>query len=273
MLNKDRIEISLTTERIGRRLIYLPVTGSTNTIAKELAAEGAPDGTVVVAGEQSAGRGRLGRRWLAPPGTCVLCSILFRPDISLARAPHLTMLCSMAAADAVGQTSTLWPDLKWPNDLIVAHGSSGWGKLAGLLTETGVTGNRLDFVVVGIGINVNVPLELLPTLAADATSILTEIGRPVDVVALLAVLLSEVEQRYRGLQAGGSPYQEWASRLATIGQQVAASTAAGPITGIAEYVDEGGTLFLRTAGGVLHRLSAGDVTLMNPQASRERRTR
>jgi BirA family biotin operon repressor/biotin-[acetyl-CoA-carboxylase] ligase len=183
------------------------------------------------------------------------------------------MLCSLAAADAVGQTSTLWPALKWPNDLVVSHGASGWLKLAGLLTETGITGDRLEFVVVGIGINVNVSLETLPTLAADATSILAEVGRPIDVVALLAMLLSEVEQRYCRLQAGDTPYHEWGSRLATIGQQVEASTATGLITGTAEYVDESGTLFLRTAGGVLHRLQAGDVTLVNRQASPDRKHR
>jgi BirA family biotin operon repressor/biotin-[acetyl-CoA-carboxylase] ligase len=264
MLTQERIETTLATEFLGRQLVYLPITGSTNTVAKELAAEGAPDGTVVVAGEQSAGRGRLGRRWLAPSGTCILCSILFRPEIPLGRAAHLTMLCSLAAADAIGQSATLWPTLKWPNDLIISDDGPGWRKLAGLLADTGITGDRMEFVVVGIGINVNVPPDALPALAPDATSILAEVGRPVDLVALLAVLLSEVEQRYRRLRAGETPYREWASRLATIGREVEATTAAGMVRGVAEFVDESGTLFLRTSSGVLHQLQVGDVTLANP---------
>ena len=267
MLSQERIEAALTSEFIGRQLVYLPVTSSTNTVAKELAREGAPDGTVVVADEQSAGRGRLDRRWLAPPATSILCSILFRPELPLDRALYLMMVCSLAAADAVGQVSALRPALKWPNDLIVEDEQARWRKLAGLLTETGVRGDRLEYVIVGIGINVNIGAGDLPALAPDATSILAETGQPVDRVALLAVLLAEIDQRYQALRAGESPYGEWAGRLATLGRQVRAVTPTGVITGMAEYVDHGGVLFLRTGGGVLHRLQAGDVTLIHAEAT------
>jgi len=263
------IEKALTTKVFGRNLVVLPRTGSTNDIAKDLATRGAPEGTVVVADEQTAGRGRMNRRWLAPPSTCLLCSILFRPTFSLSQANRLTMLCSLAAADAVEQVGGLPVALKWPNDLIIKSQipnpkSQDWRKLAGVLTETGVIGEQLEFAVVGIGINVNVEPKVLPTLAPDATSILAEIGQKVDRMVFLATLLAGVEARYKQLQAGESPHAEWAARLATLGQPVVVITFEGTLTGVAESVDEAGALLLRTPDGRLHRLLAGDVTLSHP---------
>jgi len=268
-LSEGRIGAALTTRAFGRNLVSLSRVGSTNDVAKDLAVQGAPEGTVVLADEQTAGRGRMGRRWLAPPGTCLLCSILFRPDLPPTQAQRLTMLCSLAAADAVGQVAGLRVALKWPNDLIVQSPTSNlqsqdWRKLAGILTETGVVGERLEFVVVGIGINVNVAPQDLPGLAPDATSILAETGREVERAMLLAALLAGVEARYARLQAGESPHAEWVARLATLGRSVEAMTSTGMVTGVAESVDQDGALLLRTPGGGLHRLVAGDVTLARP---------
>jgi len=289
-------------------LVALPGTTSTNDVAKDLAAQGAPEGTVVVADEQTAGRGRLGRRWLAPPGTCLLCSILFRPALAPIQAQRLTMLCALAAADAVQESTGLQVWLKWPNDLVVksqiANGKSAnqqigkspssilhppfsilhspssilhppsWNKLGGILTETGIIGERLEFVVVGIGVNVNVEPDMLPSLAPDATSVLAEVGRSVDRVALLAALLAGVERRYAALQAGENPHPEWAARLMTLGHMVEVITSVGaglapaqietglaPARGVAESVDEDGALLLRMPDGGLQRFLAGDVTL------------
>ncbi len=250
-------------------LVHLPRVGSTNDAAKELAAQGAPEGTVVLADEQTAGRGRLGRRWMAPPGTCLLCSILFRPRLPLPQVPRLTMLCSLAAADAIEQVAGLRVALKWPNDLVVQcpmsnsqpPASKSYRKLAGVLTETGLMGEQVEFAVVGIGINVNVPAEGLPALAADATSILAETGRHTDQEELLAALLAGVGTRNERLRAGENPWAEWAARLATLGQSVTVTTSTGAWSGIAEAVDEDGALLLRTPDGALHRLLAGDVTL------------
>jgi BirA family biotin operon repressor/biotin-[acetyl-CoA-carboxylase] ligase len=253
------VQSLLTTRIFGRELVTLPHTGSTNDVAKGLAAQGAPEGTVVTADEQTAGRGRLGRRWVAPPSTCLLCSILFRPTLLLSQANRLTMLCSLAAADAIEEIAWLQVSLKLPNDLVVQ--SPTWKKLSGVLTETGLTGAQLDFVVVGIGINVNVPPEALPNLSPDATSILAETGQSVDRVALLVALLAGTERRYEALQAGESPHREWAGRLATLGRPVKVTTSDRVLTGVAESVDEDGALLLRAPDGALHRLLAGDVTL------------
>lgn len=249
-----------------RQVIRLVRVGSTNDVAKDLAAQGASEGIVVVADEQTAGRGRLNRRWMAPPGTCLLCSILFRPDLLPSQANRLTMLCSMAAADAVEQLAGLPVGVKWPNDLIVESQisdlkSRNWRKLAGILTETGLAGDDLVFVVVGIGINVNVPPEILPGLAPRATSILAEIGRQIDRSELLVALLDRVEARYKGLNRGENPRQEWSSRLATLGQRVQVTTPEGVLKGVAEAVDGDGALLLRMDDGAIRQLLIGDVTL------------
>jgi len=257
-LTHQRIEAVLTSQVFGRNLVVLPRTGSTNDVAKELAVQGAPEGTVVVADEQTAGRGRLDRSWLAPAGACLLCSLLFRPALAAAQAGRLTMVCALAAADAISAVSGLAAALKWPNDLVVAAGRR---KLAGVLTESSLVGDRLAFVVVGIGINVNVPAATLPALDARAASILEQTGRPVDRAVLLAALLAGVEQRYARLRAGDSPHAEWAARLTTLGQAVQVYTASGVLHGVAEAVDEDGALLLRAADGACHRLLAGDVTL------------
>lgn len=245
------------------RVLSLLRTGSTNDVLKELAAAGAPEGTVVSANEQTAGRGRFDRRWLAPPGTCLLLSILFRPTLPASQTSYLTMLTSLAAADAIETLASLKVALKWPNDLIVPT-TTGWRKLAGVLTETSFTGQEVAWVVVGIGINVNVPPAALAELAPDATSILAETGRETDRSALLQQLLAGVESRYARLRAGETPCAEWASRLATLGQRVQVDAGREQYSGLAEAVDEDGALLLRTSDGKIHRLLAGDVTLLRP---------
>lgn len=250
----------LTTQILGRHALFFPRTGSTNDVARDLAAQGAPEGTVVVADEQTAGRGRLERRWIAPPGTCLLCSILFRPALALHQAHRLTMLCSLAAADAVAAVSGCAPGIKWPNDLVVLS-DGRVKKLAGLLTETGLVGERLDFVVVGVGLNVNVSPGDLAGLAPDATSLLAEVGAPVDRWRLLAAMLAGIETRYAAVRAGQNPRDEWALRLVTIGQRVRATAAGAALVGLAEGVDEEGALLLRSDDGTVQRLLAGDVTL------------
>ncbi len=265
-LDQARCERALTTRWLGRRLVVLPSTGSTNDVLRDLALVGAREGTVVVADVQQTGRGRLGRRWVAPAGTCLLCSLLFRPAaLPPADGAQVTMLAALAAADAVQRLAGLRIALKWPNDLLVpqatADAARPWRKLAGLLTETTLTGNRLDTVVVGIGMNVNVRAEDLPALAPDATSILAETGRRLDRAELLAALLLQIERRYEAPRGGQSPFAEWAERLAGMGQPVQALTEGGPLSGVAEGVDPDGALRLRTPDGGLHRLLATDVTL------------
>jgi BirA family biotin operon repressor/biotin-[acetyl-CoA-carboxylase] ligase len=192
--------------------------------------------------------------------------VLFRPDLPVGRVHSLTNLGALAAADAIQTVAGLTVGLKWPNDLVApaadrADRTVGWRKLAGLLTETSLTGKRVQYAIVGIGINVNVPPSTLSTLAPDATSLLAEGAQPVDIPTLLGSLLQEVEQRYRALQKGNGPFSEWVERLVTLGQVVEAATPGGLIVGEAEAVDAGGALLVRAPDGALHRLTSADATL------------
>jgi BirA family biotin operon repressor/biotin-[acetyl-CoA-carboxylase] ligase len=247
--------------------VFLDTTESTNAVAMDLGRKGAPEGTVVVADYQTAGRGRLGRRWLAPPGTCLLCSVVFRPDLALQHLHGLTMLSALAAADSILAIAGLATAVKWPNDLVVASSRGGreasavWRKLAGLLTEGDVAGESSSVVVVGIGINVNVRRDGLPSLADNATSVQAEVERPTDRAALFGALMAEIEMRYDLLRAGESPRSEWASRMVTLGRTVQATTPSSSLVGVAEGVDEEGALLLRTREGAQHRVTAADVTL------------
>jgi BirA family biotin operon repressor/biotin-[acetyl-CoA-carboxylase] ligase len=185
------------------------------------------------------------------------------------------MICSLAAADAVSAFAGLKPALKWPNDLVLEG-----RKLAGVLTELAFgaepqvprqarpLNSGLTWAVVGIGLNVNIDFSSAdvgrgwPELAKTATSLSMRLGRPVSRLALLHKYLVNVEARYDALQAGVSPHQEWATRLATLGQHVTASTPDGSYQGVAEGVDETGALLLRQPDGQIVRILTGDVTRM-----------
>ncbi len=169
--------------RFGREYLYVPTTPST----QRLLAPDAPEGTVAVAGEQTEGRGRLGRRWEAPAGTSVLCSVQLRPKVDASRFPELTILGAEACADAIRSVTGLEPTLKDPNDVLI-----GGRKVAGVLGES-----EAHRVVLGIGINANVPADELPDeVRIPATSLLIEAGAPVDRIALLVELLATLERRY-----------------------------------------------------------------------------
>ena len=165
-LSAESIKRGLKTELIGQSIVYYSSIGSTNEVLKELAVQGAPEGTLVIADEQTAGKGRLGRKWLAPPGTSLLLSLLFRPDLAPNQAQRVTMICSLPIADALQGLTGLPMGLNWPNDIFVRGRKSG-----GILTESGTTGGRLDYVVVGMGLNVNLDISVLPELKGVATSL------------------------------------------------------------------------------------------------------
>jgi len=175
--------------RFGRPYKHVGSTPSTQLL---LPAE-APEGALVAAEEQTAGRGRLGRRWLAPAGTSLLCSLQLRPSVSPERLPELTGVAARATAEAVAALTGLEPSLKFPNDLLV-----GDRKVAGILAEA-----REERVVLGIGINVNVPASALPQdVDRPATSLLVETGRELDRAELLAELLDHLEGRYDAWLSG-----------------------------------------------------------------------
>jgi BirA family biotin operon repressor/biotin-[acetyl-CoA-carboxylase] ligase len=259
VLGTEAIRTGLRTRVMGQTVYFWPDVGSTNDELKRLAEAGAPEGSLAIADHQRAGRGRLQRRWEASAGSNLLLSLLFRPTFLVPeRVLLLTMLCALAAADAVTRVTGLQPELKWPNDLML-NGK----KLAGILTELACDpdGTHLSWVVVGLGLNVNQDFDAWPELAETATSLKLALGRPVPRLPLLQAFLTEVEMRYEALRAGYSPQPEWAARLATLGRVVTVTGYEGTVQGIAEGVDETGALLLRLPDGSQRRVLTGDVSL------------
>lgn len=246
--------------RLGAPLLFFSTVGSTNDVAAALA-EAGREGAVVIADQQTAGRGRHGRRWFSPPGSGLYISVVLTPARAGPSATEratalLTLAAGVALVDAVEATTGLAPDLKWPNDLLV-----GRRKLAGILAESAVSESGPLHVALGYGINVSTsayPSEL----AARATSLESELGRPIERGALCAATLAALEARYADLVAGrfDAILDAWRRRAPSHqGARVAWSTPRGPQTGLTAGVDEGGALLVRV-GDRVDRIVAGEIS-------------
>lgn len=247
----------LGTRLIGQTVVYRAELDSTNDEAKRLARAGTPEGTLIISDYQTQGRGRLDRDWVAPCGTSLLMSIVFRPELAPHQVQRLTMSCGLAVADAIEQGTGLRADLKWPNDVVIAG-----AKLGGILTEIELKGSQVEFAIVGMGLNVNLDPELLPEgLSMPATSLRHEMRAEVARLPLLHAILRRIEDRYSALRAGVSPRDEWAGRLTALGKLVAVREGDSVVEGVAEGVDADGALLVRLADGSLQVVLAGDVSL------------
>jgi len=255
--------LTIQTKIFGQQIIYPPQIGSTNVELKRLAQEGAAEGLLYLTDEQTAGKGRLNRSWQAPPGSSLLMSLLFRPArwVKPHEVQRLTMLCALALAEAVEHCTGITARLKWPNDLLSTEGK----KLAGVLTEFELNGEELSWVVVGMGLNVNVDFSQVEShdpLSQTATSLSTLVGHAVEREPILRNFLERVEQRYMALQHGHVPQTEWAARLAGMGQPVTITHLDGSHqTGVVAGVNENGALLLQQNDGSTVTVWAGDVTL------------
>jgi BirA family transcriptional regulator, biotin operon repressor / biotin---[acetyl-CoA-carboxylase] ligase len=237
----------------GWTVHHLPETGSTNDLAKEAGKRGAPGKSVFVADHQTSGRGRMDRKWLEAPGSSLLFSVLFRG--SLSESTLLTMLCSVAAAEAIEETAGTPVEIKWPNDLMLKG-----RKLAGLLTEVNWYPDN-HFAVVGVGINVNFDPPTLPGVPDTATSLLKETGREHSRAPLLLAVLSHID-RYLAMEDPDLREEvrsRWVSRLWRRRQRVVGADGVQVAEGVFEDVDAEGILLLRLVDGTLHRVQAGDM--------------
>lgn len=241
---------------IGQRIERYDVVASTNDLARAAAERGAPEGLVVVAEEQTAGRGRMGRKWIVPRGTSLQMSILLRPPLSPRVGARAVRMAALAVVYTLEQHLGLAPELKWSNDVLV-NGK----KCAGILLETSVSGDRLDYIILGIGMNVNYTMRVYPELAAHATTLQDVVGYEVDRAALESALLAELNRLCARLLQGDDFTDEYRARLKMLGQTIRVATATAILEGIARDVSDDGALILER-DNVLVKLYAGDATIL-----------
>ena len=244
---------------LGSTILYFPTIGSTNDVALALAAQGDRDGAIVIADEQTAGRGRRGRAWFSPPGSGVYVSVVLAPGRARsdpARATTLlTVTVGVALAEAIEAATALRVDIKWPNDLVVAR-----RKLAGILAEGAGSASSTATLVIGFGINVSAA-AYPPELGDRATSLETELGRPIDRAALCAETLVSLSRRYADLLDGrfDAILDAWRDRApSSRGARVMWQGASGTQTGITAGVDDRGALLVRIDNRI-ERIVAGEV--------------
>lgn len=248
----EELQWGLKSSLIGRRILSYDVVRSTNDVAFDLAGKGLEEGTVVVSDGQTHGKGRLGRRWASPKGKGIYLSIILRPSLPPQGIAKLTLLASLSVARAVRSLTSLEPRIRWPNDILV-NGK----KLSGVLTEMSAEQDRLKFVIVGIGINVNSSHELLPP---EATSIRLETGEKCPRVPLTQKIFEEFDRIYRDFKGGETaPWMEECRKSSSILGSYVRVEAPTPKEGYALDLDEEGALVLRLDNGFTERLFAGDV--------------
>ncbi len=252
----------LNTHDFGQVLHCFESIASTSDHAKELAEDGAGHGEVVVAEGQTGGRGRRGRSWVTAPGRNVAFSVVLRPSgLPTVRAPELTLVASLAVCDALRRAG-VDAGIKWPNDILVKG-----RKIAGILTELAAEPDQIQWVVVGVGVNVNAQAEDFPAELRDlATSVLLERGQPAPRALFLAACLTLLEEWYdRHAEEGFEPIRAaWKERSVTLGREVMVQLDGRELVGRAEDLDHSGALLVRTAVGI-ERITSGDVALLRPR--------
>ena len=254
--NETTIADQIHTKWAGKTVHFARETDSTNLWIKRLAKEGAPEGTLALAEFQSAGRGRLGRSWEVPEGTSVMMSILLRPKFEPQYAPTLTLVMGMAVAKAVKKLG-FDVSIKWPNDVVVSH-----KKICGILTEMGVRDGKIDYAVIGVGINVNIR-EFPEEMADKATSLYLESGRKFDRSQIPGLVMEAFEEYYEKFAATcdlSGLKEEYESILANYNQPVRV-LAKEPYEGVARGITDGGELLVEKTDGTIVAVSAGEVSV------------
>jgi BirA family biotin operon repressor/biotin-[acetyl-CoA-carboxylase] ligase len=244
---------------IGRDIRVFQETGSTNDVIEKLARDGAKEGVVVFAETQTKGRGRLGRKWISPAGKGLWFSVLLRPDLRPQAATQMTVATATALARDIPNQTTLTPEIKWPNDILI-----GGKKIAGILTELSAELDHIKYIIIGIGVDVNLSAtDLPPEVRKLATSLKIESGQTVPRADLAAAILQELDKDYARICAGGfeALADEWEEQCCTLGRNVTIHVGDRQLSGRAESLDADGALLLRTQHGHLERIIGGDVTL------------
>jgi BirA family biotin operon repressor/biotin-[acetyl-CoA-carboxylase] ligase len=258
ILRLKDIRHGLRTKAIGKEIHFSQELTSTNTLAMGLAADGVPEGTVVIAETQTSGKGRLGRKWISPKGNLYL-SVVLRPNIPIHKAPLITLTGAVAVASAIRTTSGLEAGIKWPNDILISG-----KKVCGLLTEMSAEQDRIRHIVLGIGVDVNMEMgELPPDVRSLSTTLAAEAGAKINRTALLQQVLRDLERWYQKFLANdGDVLDEWKKLNITVGNRITVSGAGEALNGLAQGVDSDGRLIMRLDNGTVRTLAAGDVTIV-----------
>ncbi len=245
--------------RIGCSIRYFEEVDSTQEIARALAAEGAPQGTVVIAETQSAGRGRMGRGWHSPPGVSLYTTTILRPSMPFAEVPRLSLMAGVAAAEAIETSAPVIAQLKWPNDIWIKGRKAG-GIIAEAVTDTH---QELACVLLGIGLNLNLAAEdMAEDIRRRATSVLIASGRRCDRTAVAKALFLSLNTRYMEIEGSGFAAIRplWERYSALTGKRVTVIESGIPQSGVVQGIDTDGALLLETVAGI-QRIVAGDVTM------------
>lgn len=256
-LDVQRLQTLLQSRSFGRRVRYMAEVGSTQQAAHSWVGEGASEGCMVVAEEQTAGRGRMGRSWHSPAGKGLWVSLILQPRMDLRKAPQLTLLTAVALCRSLRKATSLEIGIKWPNDLLIDG-----KKISGILLESIAEDERLLYVVTGVGISVNLSVEDYPEeLLGKATSLRIASGQAWDREELLAAFLGEWENLYDVyLRQGFSPIRTlWETHSVTLGRSVGMDTRSGRIEGEALGLDEQGGLRIQQLDGTVTSVFAGEI--------------
>ncbi|MGN0132234.1 MAG: biotin--[acetyl-CoA-carboxylase] ligase [Lachnospiraceae bacterium] len=258
VLNKNEIESRMNTKWAGRELYYYESTGSTNLDAKRLLEEGAPEGVLVVGGEQKQGRGRRGRSWQSPPGTNIYMTLGLRPEFQPDLAPMVTLLDAMAVAEAVEETCGLKTQIKWPNDVVI-----GGKKICGILTEMSAETGYIHYVVIGTGINVNIR-EFPEDIRETATSLCIEKGETVLRAPIIAKTMEHFEDYYEKFAQTmdlSLLMEKYNARLVNKDASVKVLDPQNEFEGTARGIDEKGRLLVEKKDGSMETVYAGEVSV------------
>ena len=258
LVTTRELEAYIATRVLGRRVIYQATVDSTNRAAGRLADEGVPEGTLVLADEQTEGHGRWNREWVSPPRTGILMSLILRPPLPVTDSSMLTSLAAVAVAKALEKIVRVQVAIKWPNDIMIDRKKTG-----GILIDVSAEGNWLRYAVVGVGINANSLASMFPDVLQPHISSLREVlGRPVRRAEVAAAILAEFEARYEASVGHGdfsAVLKELRDLSDTIGRHVEVDAGHGKLTGVAEGIADDGALILRLAGGQVKKLFSGDI--------------
>ncbi len=257
LLTPAEVKPSLKTRWMGKTIHHFAHLDSTNSRAYELATQGAEEGEIVIAESQEKGRGRLGRSWFSPPHFNLYLSVILRPQLPPHQAPLITLMAAVATAEAIEGYSGLRPVIKWPNDILLEG-----RKVAGLLNELRSEADRIHFVILGIGVNLNLEKRMFPKeIQPIATSLKQEMGQTVSRKEFLASLLTHLEEWYTVFlrEGGEAVLKAWRNWARIEGKPVQVTSFGETLEGVAMDIDSEGALLLKTEAGEVKRVVAGDI--------------